>query len=89
MRKYKMNFDTCLKKIREARPCCQPNSGFEKQLREYQKTLGINWNDLNNIPKLIDTIVFYLKYDNISEDDLKISFLFKHNSDFLLMRECY
>ncbi len=88
MRKYKLDFDTCLKKIREARPCCQPNSGFEKQLREYQKTLGINWNDPNNIAILIDTIVNYLMYD-INEGDLKISFLFKHNSDFLFVRECY
>lgn len=41
MRKYKWDFDTCLEKIKAARPCCQPNTGFTRQLREYQKELGI------------------------------------------------
>lgn len=41
MKKYNMDFDLCLKKIKAARPCCQPNTGFIKQLREYQKSLGI------------------------------------------------
>jgi len=42
MKKYKMDFDSCISKIKAARPCCQPNAGFVKQLKEYQKNLGIN-----------------------------------------------
>ena len=41
MKKYNLDFDSCLLKIRSARPCCQPNTGFIKQLREYEKMLGI------------------------------------------------
>lgn len=33
MKKYNMGFDTCLQRIKMARPCCQPNTGFIKQLR--------------------------------------------------------
>ena len=32
MQKYKWSFDECLKKIQASRPCCQPNTGFVKQL---------------------------------------------------------
>lgn len=42
MKKYNIPFDVALQKIKEARPCCQPNNGFVSQLREYQKNLGIN-----------------------------------------------
>lgn len=41
MKKYNMGFDTCLQRIKMARPCCQPNTGFIKQLRQYEKSLGI------------------------------------------------
>ena len=34
MKKYKWDYDTCLAKIKAARPCCQPNMGFQKQLRQ-------------------------------------------------------
>lgn len=43
MKKYKIPFDEALSKIKEARACCQPNTGFVSQLREYEKTLGIKW----------------------------------------------
>jgi hypothetical protein len=41
MKKYSMPYEECLKKIQQARPCCQPNMGFMKQLLEYEKELGI------------------------------------------------
>ena len=41
MKKYSWGYDDCLKKIQSARDCCQPNMGFVKQLKEYEKELGI------------------------------------------------
>lgn len=41
MRKYGYSFDESLKRIREKRACVQPNSGFERQLREYEKELKL------------------------------------------------
>lgn len=41
MKKYGLDYDSCLQKVKNARPCCQPNTGFQKQLRDYQKVLGI------------------------------------------------
>lgn len=42
MKKYKLDFDSCLQKIKAARPCCQPNMGFVKQLRRYEQQLGLS-----------------------------------------------
>lgn len=39
MKKYNLTFDEALKIVKAKRTCVQPNSGFEKQLREYEKTL--------------------------------------------------
>lgn len=41
MKKYGMTYEACLEKIRAARPCCQPNMGFVKQLKLYEAKLGI------------------------------------------------
>jgi hypothetical protein len=41
MKKYNMKYDDCIKKIKAARPCCQPNQGFVNQLMEYEKKLGL------------------------------------------------
>ena len=41
MRKYKLDLESCLKIIKEARPCCQPNMGFMKQLKAFEQDLGI------------------------------------------------
>jgi protein-tyrosine phosphatase len=41
MKKYHWDYESCLSKVKNARPICQPNSGFVKQLKEYQKILGI------------------------------------------------
>lgn len=41
MRKYGITFDESLKRVREKRSCVQPNSGFERQLREYEKELKL------------------------------------------------
>jgi protein-tyrosine phosphatase len=41
MKKYNLDYETCLERVRNARSICQPNSGFVKQLKEYQKSLGI------------------------------------------------
>lgn len=42
MKKYKQDLDSCLKTIKAARPCCQPNMGFMKQLRIYEAQLGLS-----------------------------------------------
>jgi protein-tyrosine phosphatase len=34
MQKYGWNFEYCLTLLQEKRPCCQPNTGFCKQLKE-------------------------------------------------------
>lgn len=41
MKKYGWSYDECLKRVREKRGCVQPNSGFERQLREYEKELKL------------------------------------------------
>lgn len=41
MQKYRWSFEECLKLIQEKRPCCQPNTGFCKQLKELEASLGI------------------------------------------------
>ena len=41
MKKYSYNFDESLKRVRDKRGCVQPNSGFERQLREYEKELKL------------------------------------------------
>ena len=45
MKKYEMDFDKCLQIIKQARPCCQPNMGFVKQLRRYEQVLGVGKKD--------------------------------------------
>jgi protein-tyrosine phosphatase len=40
LQKYKWTFDYSLKVIQERRPCCQPNTGFCKQLREFERKLN-------------------------------------------------
>jgi len=35
MQKYGIRYDECLKKIQNARQCCQPNMGFVKQLKQF------------------------------------------------------
>lgn len=42
MKKYRWSFEKCLEKLKAARPCCQPNMGFTKQLKVYEKELQIN-----------------------------------------------
>jgi protein-tyrosine phosphatase len=39
MKKYGLDYNSALKKVRDKRSCVQPNSGFERQLREYEKEL--------------------------------------------------
>jgi hypothetical protein len=41
MKKYGYSFDESLKRVREKRACVLPNSGFERQLREYEKELKL------------------------------------------------
>lgn len=41
MKKYNKDFESCLKIIKAARPCCQPNMGFTKQLKIYEASLGL------------------------------------------------
>eukprot|EP00906_Rhabdomonas_costata_P019326 RCo028234 len=45
MRAYGMSLDDALAKVQELRSCVQPNSGFMKQLREFELTLphGQQW----------------------------------------------
>jgi hypothetical protein len=41
MQKYGWTFDYCLKLLQEKRPCCQPNTGFCRQLKDLEEKLGI------------------------------------------------
>lgn len=41
MKKYGISYESCLEKIKAARPICQPNTGFVKQLKEYEAKLEI------------------------------------------------
>jgi protein-tyrosine phosphatase len=41
MQKYRWDFDHSLRTIQANRPCCQPNTGFTRQLRELQDKLNI------------------------------------------------
>lgn len=36
MKKYQMKFEEALKFVQVSRPIVQPNSGFQKQLKEYE-----------------------------------------------------
>lgn len=40
MRKYRMSVDSALQKIRKTRPIVRPNSGFMRQLKEYENKLN-------------------------------------------------
>lgn len=35
MKKYGKGYEECLEIVKAARPCCQPNMGFVKQLKEF------------------------------------------------------
>jgi protein-tyrosine phosphatase len=39
MRKYGLDYDIAFEMVRQKRSCVQPNSGFERQLREYEEEL--------------------------------------------------
>ena len=42
MRSRKQGYDECLKFLRSKRQICTPNTGFQKQLREYAKFHGLD-----------------------------------------------